>query len=250
MRHFEQEELARRYNTYRPRVHGEVLALLGEHLGPRSKALDVACGTGHSTAPLRNLADHVVGCDVSAAMLTEARRAYPNLTFVVAPAEALPVGDGETDLTTVGFAFHWFDQSAFLREAVRVLKRGGRLVLYNLGFPGMMLGNEAYGVWHRDVYLVRYPNPTRHRSNVAQLLAEGDYALTPVGTHRLTMPVAFSALELRNYLTTQSNVSAALERGASLEATDAWLDAAIAPFYKQERERFEYIGKVQVLERV
>ncbi len=64
------------------------------------------------------------------------------------------------------------------------------------------------------------------------------------------MPVTFSALELRNYLTTQSNVSAALERGAALEAIDTWLDVAITPFYRQEQERFEYYGKVEVLERV
>lgn len=250
MRHFEREELAHRYNTYRPQVHGKVLALLGEYLGPSTTALDVACGTGHSTAPLRNLASQVIGCDVSAAMIAEAQRTHPDLTFVVAPAEALPVGDAEADLVTVGFAFHWFDQSVFLREAMRVLKRDGRLVVYNLGFPGVMFGNEAYKAWHRDVYLVRYPTPTRHQSNLVRLLGSGNYALTYVATHELTMPVNFSALELRNYLTTQSNVSAAIEHGETLEAIDVWLDAAIEPLYRHERERFEYYGKVEVLKRV
>ena len=249
MKHFEREELARRYHTYRPQVHGEALAPLGGHLGTGTTALDVACGTGHSTTPLRGLADRIIGCDVSVAMIAEARCTHPDLTFVVAPAEALPVDDAAADLITVGFAFHWFDQPAFLREAARVLKQGGRLVLYNLGFPGVMIGSEAYKRWHHGVYLARYPNPTRHRSNVAQLLAKGDYPLNHIGTHQLTLPVTFSALELRSYLTTQSNVSAALERGETLAMIDAWLDTAIAPFYRQAQERFEYFGQVNVLER-
>ena len=250
MRHFEQEELARRYSAYRPQVHTQVLQTLGPHMGSGSLALDVACGTGHSTAPLRGLAEHVVGCDVSEAMLMQARHAYADITFINAPAETLPLKDAEVDLITVGFAFHWFDQPAFLTEAARVLKHGGKLVIYNFWFPGEMIGHRAFGEWMRAEYLPRYPTPTRHRLSLTQLLAEGDYALTLVEAHELTAPVSFTAMELRNYLTTQSNVSAGLERGEALEVVDAWLDASLASLFQEVSEHFGYDGKVEVLERL
>jgi len=54
-------------------------------------------------------------------------------------------------------------------------------------------------------------------------------------------------LSLRNYLTTQSNISVALDDGQSLNDIDAWLDAGLSPYFQQETESFEYIGQAIIL---
>jgi SAM-dependent methyltransferase len=56
------------------------------------RALDLACGTGNSTAPLLNRGYSVVGCDISPAMIDEARRKFPAHadSFLVADMRELP----------------------------------------------------------------------------------------------------------------------------------------------------------------
>jgi malonyl-CoA O-methyltransferase len=101
-------------------------------LGPGARVLDVGCGTG---ALLRRLMAarpgiEASGVDVAAGMLVVARRACPGATILEAPAEALPFGDGAFDLVTACLAFHHFpDQTAFAREAARVLRPGGTLLI-------------------------------------------------------------------------------------------------------------------------
>lgn len=62
-------------------------------LGLRGRrALDLACGTGNGTGPLLNRGYSVIGCDVSPAMIDEARRKYPAHagSFLVADMRDLP----------------------------------------------------------------------------------------------------------------------------------------------------------------
>jgi len=68
-------ETATRYNTYRPVVHGVIAEwLAGAGLpGPYRRAIDVACGTGHSTLPLQRLAQQVDAIDISPEMVAAAR---------------------------------------------------------------------------------------------------------------------------------------------------------------------------------
>ena len=106
MRHFEQTEITRRYAKFRPQVQGEIIDIVAEHLAwsePFAKAVDYACGTGHSAAPLTAYATEVIGCDVSAEMLEQASRAYPAIIFKQVDNDALPFSDGSVNLLTVGF---------------------------------------------------------------------------------------------------------------------------------------------------
>ena len=145
MRFFEQLELARRYHAYRPRVHEQVIQEIAASRPARSlnAALDVACGTGHSTAALTALAATVYGCDSSWAMLSIAREEISAARFLCCQAEALPFPADTFDLVTVSLAFHWFDQEKVLGEVGRVLAPFGELWVYNLFFPGILLGGTA-----------------------------------------------------------------------------------------------------------
>ena len=76
-------------------------------VGPGSRALDVATGTGDLAVELgrRVGADgEVVGSDFSEEMLTLARRKAPGLRFEWGNALDLPYEDGRFDAATVGFS--------------------------------------------------------------------------------------------------------------------------------------------------
>jgi SAM-dependent methyltransferase len=57
-----------------------------------TRALDLACGTGKSTEPLLRRGYSVLGCDISAGMVSQAHRKFPELAaaFIVADMRELP----------------------------------------------------------------------------------------------------------------------------------------------------------------
>jgi arsenite methyltransferase len=113
------------------------LAACGLPAGAR--AWDVACGLGATAAHLASVHGFVVtGSDRSPAMLAEARRRAPGISFLEADADALPCADASLDLVLAECA--WSSIAAgetvdgpasgrFLAEVRRVLRRGGWLVL-------------------------------------------------------------------------------------------------------------------------
>ena len=251
MRYFGREGMAARYAASRPPVHAEVLrAALPEDLAPRA-ALDAGCGTGHSTAPLAAWSDAVFGCDASTVMLAQACSRVPTARFAAARAEALPFAAGCFELVTTCMAFHWFDQERFLAEAARVLEPGGLLVAYNLVFPGRLVGDAAFSRWFGGVYLERFPTPDRDRTSLGRRLSKGGGMLGFERRVDVELQVDFTARGLRDYLTSQSNVEAALRAGARIEEVDAWLDGELAAFFDGAAARaFAYEGRAELARRV
>jgi SAM-dependent methyltransferase len=97
--------------------------------------LDIACGTGNQQIANRGLMPNVkfVGLDGSLGMLRQARRKMPNIAWVHGNSAALPFASDSFDFVSCQYAFHHFrDKAGMLREAFRVLRRGGRFVLYNM----------------------------------------------------------------------------------------------------------------------
>jgi demethylmenaquinone methyltransferase/2-methoxy-6-polyprenyl-1,4-benzoquinol methylase len=107
-----------------------------------SCALDVATGTGDLAFELARRvgpSGRVVGSDFSERMLElagEKASGASNVRFEWANALALPYGDGEFDAATVGFgARNFSDLEAGLREMVRVVRPGGRVVVLEITTP-------------------------------------------------------------------------------------------------------------------
>src|SRR5687767_15911872 len=72
-------------------------------VGPGSRALDVATGTGDLAIELASRGAEVVGSDFSEGMLARARGKSSAVRWEQGNALALPYADGEFDAATVGF---------------------------------------------------------------------------------------------------------------------------------------------------
>jgi SAM-dependent methyltransferase len=219
------ENAARRYAAGRPRCHGLVVERIAAKLdirGPLSRAVDVACGTGLSTVPLRRIAREVVGVDESESMLAQAEQAE-GVRYALGAAESLDLPDASADLMTASSAFHWFDRDAFLAEAWRVLKPDTWLVTYDNRFYGRMKENPDYATWQRREYGGRFPTPPR---NPTAFMSEelGTPGFRLIGHEEYDNDIVFTLDELVLYLTTHSNIVAAEESGReSIESIREWL---------------------------
>ena len=105
-------------------------------VGPGSRALDVATGTGDLAIELAGRGATVVGLDFSERMLELARAKAPSIDFVQGNALELAYPDASFDAVTVGFgARNFADLDRGLRELARVTRPGGRVVILEITSP-------------------------------------------------------------------------------------------------------------------
>lgn len=112
---------------------------------PGQRVLDLAAGTGTSSAPFAEAGVSVVACDFSLGMLRVGRRRLPALTFVAGDALRLPFADAAFDVVTVSFGLRNVqDPDAALAELHRVTAPGGRLVVCEFSAPTLRAFRAVY----------------------------------------------------------------------------------------------------------
>lgn len=118
---------------------------------PGERILDLAAGTGTSSASLAKSGATVVAADFSPGMIAVGRRRYagvPNIEFVEADATALPFEGDEFDAVTISFGLrNVVDPRAALAEMLRVTRPGGRIVICEFSTPPVSLVRGAYNVY-------------------------------------------------------------------------------------------------------
>lgn len=129
--------------------------------GSCQKILDIACGTGDSTIELAKRAGSgstVTGVDISAAMMEPLMRkaakagVHDRIHLKVADGAALPYQDGSFDAVTCSFGIRNFeDKGKGLREFLRVLKPGGKMVILELSVPQKKRLRRIY-----DLYFMHF----------------------------------------------------------------------------------------------
>lgn len=217
--------------------------------------LEVACGTGALTRPLRARLDpavHLVATDLSAAMLEYARSRSaqePGITWQEADAQRLPFPGGSFAGVACGFGFMFApDRPAALKEAHRVLAPGG-LLLFNVwdrieANPHALVYAEVVEAMFPDDAQMRFrvPYEMHDEALLRDWLAQAGFGDVHVETVRLPIrgvdPVALATGQIRG--TPRSALIA--QRGVAVED----VIAAVASALERQGGR-PYAGHAQAL---
>ncbi|MCB0596315.1 MAG: methyltransferase domain-containing protein [Lewinellaceae bacterium] len=135
------DQIAPHYNHTR-QADPYLLERLFHHLNPQkgSQYLDIGCGTGNYTIALHRKGIAFTGVDPSEEMLKKARLKCSTIDWKQGKAEALPLGDNAVDGILASLTLHhWTSLDKGFRELSRVLKPGGRIVVFT-STPEQMQG--------------------------------------------------------------------------------------------------------------
>jgi len=103
-----------------------------------SSILDMGCGEGTRLAKIADKNGKIYGIDISKKAIEIAKKKYPQFNFRVGNLEKLPFPDNTFDLVYSAFVFeHLRNPEKVIKEGVRVLKKGGSLLIAapNFGAP-------------------------------------------------------------------------------------------------------------------
>lgn len=122
---------------------------------PGMRVLDLAAGTGTSSAAIAKFGAHVVAADFSEGMLAEGRKRHAEnglIEFVFADATQLPFEDDSFDAATISYGLRNVnDPRKALAEMFRVVKPGGRVVIAEFSTPPAELVGAPYRLYGRYV---------------------------------------------------------------------------------------------------
>ncbi|CCW36529.1 methylase involved in ubiquinone/menaquinone biosynthesis [Chthonomonas calidirosea] len=163
---------------------------------PHHVVLDAATGTGFTALAIAPYVQHIVGVDVSEAMLVQAahqarERGLTNIEFHLASVEQLPLPNDSFHRVTCRLAAHHFTSvPAFLREAHRVLKPQGYLLIADTTAPA----NLAAAEWMQQVETLRDPSHVRNYTELEwrQMLYRAGFQTDVCEVKTEAIPLRFS----------------------------------------------------------
>lgn len=98
--------------------------------------LEIGCGAGKISSLLADDVTVYIGIDPDEDAIREAKENYDNVDFRIGNGESLVLGDFFFDIVLFTLSLHHQNSSAALKEAYRVLKKKGRLVIVEPSVKG------------------------------------------------------------------------------------------------------------------
>jgi ubiquinone/menaquinone biosynthesis C-methylase UbiE len=239
---------AHQYLTSTVHASGADLDRLTRLAGTRSvaRALDLGCGAGHASFALaRAGVPQVIAYDLSGQMLAvvaaeAVTRGHAQIETHAGSAEHVPFDDASMDLVVTRYsAHHWLDVRQGVREAARILRPGGTLVVIDVIAPESalmdtvlqtveLLRDESHvrdyreSEWREMFHSAKFSAPTADRWKLPMVF---DAWVKRIGTppaRIAALNVVFDALptEARNYFVVDADRAFVIDAG--------WFDAVKA----------------------
>ena len=202
-----------------------------------TRYLDIGCGAGMAAQIAAGRGARVAGLDAAEALVAIAKTRVPGGDFRLGDLEALPFGDGEFDAVTGFNSFQYAgNPGVALREARRVTRPGGMLVIMTWGNPE---GMEAASLVTALRALMPPPPPSAPgpfalsvESALRAFAAEA--GLTPVEVYDVDSPFLYRDLATGIRALNSSGVAArAMENSSEQAVSDAHAQA-LAPFRQSD----------------
>jgi len=207
------EQGGQSYAAFRPKYPPELTAVLASLTDTNQLVIDVGCGSGQLTEHLATRFDKVVGIDPSHDQLMHAS-AHPNIQYVCASAESLPIAEGQASLITVAQAAHWFDLPRFYAQATSIGRPDGVIALISYGVLRLhdeQLQARFHSFCHQEIGPYWPPERKLVESGYADL----PFPFKEIKTPPMTIELAWDRESFLGYLGTWSAVKRAAEAGES-----------------------------------
>ncbi|WPC05884.1 class I SAM-dependent methyltransferase [Pseudomonas benzenivorans] len=194
---------AEAYASYRPHYPDELFAWLARHSPQHQRALDIGCGNGQASQPLRRHFGQVLACDASIEQL-RAGSDWRGIQLFVADAQVLPLPSASLDLVVVAQALHWFASPAFFAEVSRLLRPDGLFCAWCYGLMQIDAGLDALVADFYRGTLAGYW--LDGRASVDAGYRDIHCPLSPIETPELALATSWNFAQLLGYLRTWSAV--------------------------------------------
>jgi ubiquinone/menaquinone biosynthesis C-methylase UbiE len=124
-------QVAGHYSKYRPPLH-EIILFKALDQNRRFKlGLDVGCGTGKSSRPLRAYCEKIFGLDPSRSMIDRAE-SDPSITYICGNEALLAeFHSGEFDLVTFAGSLSYSKNATLKKELKRICRSDAQIVVYD-----------------------------------------------------------------------------------------------------------------------
>lgn len=126
------EEAMEKYSTYQ--LFKVEKYLFSKYYKQGESVLDLACGGGRTTVRLHELGMRVKGVDLSSPLINMAAKRFPYMQFETGSYTSIQEADESADHVLIShngidYAFPEEERMKALKEAARVLRKGGTLIL-------------------------------------------------------------------------------------------------------------------------